>query len=124
MKLSKKLALGFGSVLVLLVIIGVVALSALWTADDGFDRYQQLARDANAMGVAQADLLNARTKVKDFTAEGDPALAQQFWTESEHFEESVSEATQRIDDEALIAKLTAAIQKKKDYDRSSERSSR
>jgi methyl-accepting chemotaxis protein len=108
--------LGFSGVLALLVIIGAVALSALWAADNGFERYRLLARDANAMGMAQADLLSARTKVKDFTAEGDRAYAEQFWTESEHFAESVSEAADQIDDQKLSAKLAEAIQTKKDYD--------
>ena len=37
MKLSHKLALGFGSVIALLIITGAVALQALRAADAGFD---------------------------------------------------------------------------------------
>jgi len=116
MKLSRKLALGFGAVLVLLIVTSGVATQALWTANGGFTSYRDFADDANAMGVAQAELLNARTRVKDFIAKGDPRYAQQFWAESEQFADSVSKAVGRIDDERRAAKLQAAIEGKKEYD--------
>jgi len=116
MKLSKKLGFGFASVLALLVIIAGVALQALGTADGGFGEYREYARDANAMGMAQAELLGARTKVKDFVAKGDAESARQFWTDSEHFDASVSEAAARIDDPDRSATLAEAVQAKKDYD--------
>ncbi len=70
MSLSKKLAMGFGVVLFLLLCISVIAYYALETATHGFIQYRTLARDTNLMGGVQADMLMVRMNVKDFILTG------------------------------------------------------
>ncbi len=58
--LAKKLAMGFGVVLVLLISISVIGFNALGTASDGFKEYRGLARNTNNGGRVQANVLSMR----------------------------------------------------------------
>ena len=60
MKLSMRLGLGFGAVLVLLAAVASLAFNALDTAADGFQEYRGLAINANNGGRIQANLLAMR----------------------------------------------------------------
>jgi len=51
--ISRKLLLGFGSMLLLLLVISTVSYF-------GFGSYREIARDNNLMGRVQANLLSAR----------------------------------------------------------------
>ena len=54
LRIGPKIWLGFGTVLALLVVLGAVAFVGLNGASDSFDRYRQLARQANEVGRVQA----------------------------------------------------------------------
>lgn len=60
MKMGTRLALGFGTVLLLLCISAVISYNALGTADKGFNDYRDLARNTNNAGRVQANLLSMR----------------------------------------------------------------
>ena len=64
--ISTKVFLGFGCVLALLVVIATVGLFGLTGADDNFDRYRALARQTNAEGRVQANMLMTRIYAKNF----------------------------------------------------------
>jgi len=66
MKLSTRLILGFGAVVLLLLIISVVSFISIRSIVSDFDRYEKLAEDANLAGRVQANLLKSRLDVKDF----------------------------------------------------------
>jgi methyl-accepting chemotaxis protein len=70
MKLSSKLSLGFGAVLILLAVLAATAFWALNNSTDGFTQYRTLARDTNLSGRLQAHMLMVRMKVKDFIITG------------------------------------------------------
>ena len=72
LRIGSKIWLGFGTVLVLLVVIGAVAFVSLNGASDNFDRYRQLARQANEIGRVQANMLYTRLEVKDYILNQDP----------------------------------------------------
>jgi CHASE3 domain sensor protein len=57
---------GFGSILVLLVAISVVSLVNLRGAEQNLSTYRQLARQTNAEGRVQANMLMTRLYAKDF----------------------------------------------------------
>ncbi len=85
---GKKIALGFGAVLTLLVMLGVVGYFALGTAAEGFTEYRGLARDTNLAGRLQANMLLARFAVKDYLLTSSADSVQQFddrWGEMEGF---------------------------------------
>jgi len=78
MKLSNKLSIGFGSVLVLLLILSGLSFWALENSSDGFTDYRELARHTNLSGRLQANMLMVRMNVKDFIITGSDADLKQY----------------------------------------------
>ena len=72
-RIGPKLYGGFGVVLALLIIIGVVAIIQLNSIGTTFGEYRGLARAANEIGRVQANMLQTRMGVKDFIIRGDQA---------------------------------------------------
>jgi len=72
-RIGPKLYGGFGVVLALLIIIGVVAIIQLNSIGTTFSEYRGLARSANEIGRVQANMLETRMGVKDFIIDGDQA---------------------------------------------------
>ncbi|MEE4297446.1 MAG: methyl-accepting chemotaxis protein [Wenzhouxiangella sp.] len=66
MKLKTLLFLGFGTVIVMLLIISAASWNGLNVADDGFTEYRGLARDSNLASELQVNLLMVRMNVKDY----------------------------------------------------------
>lgn len=66
LKISTRVFGGFGIVLVLLAAVGGLSIFALGDAEETFTEYRSLARQANAVGRVQANLLMTRLNVKDF----------------------------------------------------------
>ncbi len=66
MKISTRVFGGFGIVLALLALVGGLSIFALDDAEGTFTEYRSLARQANAVGRVQANLLMTRLNVKDF----------------------------------------------------------
>jgi len=60
MKISQKLVLSFGLLLVLLCFVSVLGFYALGEASAGFKEYRSLARETNNAGRIQANLLSMR----------------------------------------------------------------
>lgn len=66
LKISTKVFSGFGIVLSLLVAIAVISLISLVGADRNFKEYRVLARQTNADGRVQANMLMTRIFAKNF----------------------------------------------------------
>ncbi|ABK45797.1 methyl-accepting chemotaxis sensory transducer [Magnetococcus marinus MC-1] len=77
-KLSSVMALGFGIVTALLLVVSVASYSGLQSAVTGFGNYRTLARDTNLLGRLQANMLMMRMNVKDFNISGDQKDADEF----------------------------------------------
>jgi len=76
-KIMTKVAIGFGSVLALLLIISVSSGFNLYTGDENFKRYRAIALQTNQAGRVQANLLEARLAVKNFIiSASDEAIAK------------------------------------------------
>ncbi|MBF0334685.1 MAG: Tar ligand binding domain-containing protein, partial [Alphaproteobacteria bacterium] len=65
-RVATKVYGGFGTVLALLVVVAVVAFFGLNGANDNFGDYRGLARQTNAAGRVQANMLETRLQVKNF----------------------------------------------------------
>ncbi len=65
-KISTRIFGGFGLILAMLTTIGVLSIYSLDVANSTFAEYRTLARQANAVGRVQANLLMTRMNVKDF----------------------------------------------------------
>jgi len=66
MKVSTMLAMGFGLVLTITIIIAVISYNGLGTAVEGFKEYRGLAKDTNLAGRVQANMLLVRLYAKDY----------------------------------------------------------
>jgi signal transduction histidine kinase/DNA-binding response OmpR family regulator len=66
LKISTKIYLGFGCVLLLALIVAGVGLLGLNSAEGTFAEYRQLARQTNADGRVQANMLTTRIFAKNF----------------------------------------------------------
>ena len=64
--ISTKVMTGFAVVVALLVIISTVSLIGLMGADRNFKDYRSLARQTNAKGRVQANMLMTRIFAKNF----------------------------------------------------------
>lgn len=64
-----KLYLGFGATIILLLTISSVSLYNLKKADESYAQYRNLARQTNANGRVQANMLMTRIFAKDFVIE-------------------------------------------------------
>jgi signal transduction histidine kinase/DNA-binding response OmpR family regulator len=65
-KISTKVFLGFGIVITLLLAISLVSVISLLGAEENFINYRSLARQTNAEGRVQANMLTTRVYAKDF----------------------------------------------------------
>ncbi|CAM2064365.1 Methyl-accepting chemotaxis protein [Sulfidibacter corallicola] len=65
-KISKKIAYGFGFILILLLIVAAFSVFGLLSANRNFKTYRSYALQTNQMGRVQANLLTARLHAKDF----------------------------------------------------------
>jgi len=66
LKISTKVFSGFGIVLLLLLVVAVISLISLIGADRNFKGYRALARQTNAEGRVQANMLMTRIFAKNF----------------------------------------------------------
>jgi methyl-accepting chemotaxis protein len=63
---SKKLYFGFGAVIFLLILVGVVSFITIKNSSSGFSDYRSQSRATNAASGIQANLLMVRMNVKDY----------------------------------------------------------
>lgn len=122
MKLSTKLMLSFGAILLLSVIIAISAFIGLNTASEGFKEYRRLAIETNTAGRIQANMLQARIDVKNFLETGEEKFADKYKVDEQQmtafvkeikaleFDENDEDDIQRLND------INTVETKIKDYD--------
>ncbi|HSV28906.1 MAG TPA: methyl-accepting chemotaxis protein [Candidatus Omnitrophota bacterium] len=101
-RIAYKVGAGFAVVLALLVIVGAVGFSGLSSADADFQAYRGLARDTNAIGRVQANMLQTRIAAKNFLLTGSPvdkAQVQEFAAKTESL---IQEMESDLDDASQI----------------------
>lgn len=96
MKVSSLLAIGFGSVLFIMIIISIISFNGLGTAVDGFKEYRGLARDTNLAGRVQANMLMVRLYVKDFFNTGSPDSVVKYHERMKLAQELIAKAKTEI----------------------------
>ncbi|WP_422367692.1 HAMP domain-containing methyl-accepting chemotaxis protein [Pelagibius sp.] len=96
-KISSRVFGGFGLILAMLTTVAVLSIYSLDVANSTFTEYRTLARQANAVGRVQANLLMTRMNVKDFII----TKSQKDIDEVFHFEEKTVELVE--DAEELVA---------------------
>ncbi|MCL9781745.1 methyl-accepting chemotaxis protein [Vibrio sp. S4M6] len=90
---QKSMYLGFGSVVALLLVVGVTSFYVIEQASNGFQTYRSLARTTNITGRVQANVLMMRMAVKNYIISASEKDRETF--------EKYAEKTTRFLEEAL-----------------------
>ena len=104
--------LGFGSVILLLLIISSASYLGLDTAIKGFTEYRNFASGTNLAGQLQANMLMTRMSVKDFNINGDPKSVEtyeQYKKAMEQFLEEAKNAIHQSERASMIAQVDSKI---------------
>ncbi|MFW5683833.1 MAG: HAMP domain-containing methyl-accepting chemotaxis protein [Spirochaetota bacterium] len=96
MKMRTKILIGFASVLALLAVVGVVSVTYLQQANNGFTQYRDWARDSNLVAEMNESLLMARMNVKDYIIRGTAQEQQEFQAYFDELREFVDDAHAEI----------------------------
>ncbi|MBK1718492.1 HAMP domain-containing methyl-accepting chemotaxis protein [Thiocystis violacea] len=108
MTMAKKLILGFGTVLALLVVVGTLSYFTIESASTGFASYREKAVRANRMGEMQANMLLGRIQVKDFIQTHSEKAEKAFQGYLQATDAILKEVTALVRDPERLAKLNAS----------------
>ncbi len=103
--LSKKIKVGFGVVLTLMVIVAGVGEWGLTGAADGFDEYRATARVRNSLARVNSAALAVRLALTKFDATGNADFQKKFEEEYEVITKGFAEAKERLEKEFPEGKL-------------------
>lgn len=106
LKIGKKLALGFGAVLTLLIVVLLVSIWGFNKADKGTAAYRELARDTNLAGLLQANMLMVRMNIKDFLLTKSEQDLQQYHDYQAKMQGFLQQAKQEIKQPERVALVT------------------
>jgi len=114
--LSKKMALGFGVILVILAGVGGVSDYALNRATGGFSDYRNMARERNSVGRVRAGMLDTRLAVRGFLANGKQSNVEDYEKAISDSHDQIDEAKERSSSNERRASLEQLTQIMKEYD--------
>ncbi len=106
MKMTTKIYAGFGGVLLLAVFVAIVGITSLDEASDGFVKYRTLARQTNADGRVQANMLMTRIFAKNFVISATPENIDGVKERATRTLEMIEESTRLSKDAAARNLLT------------------
>lgn len=112
LRLSIKIGVGFGCILILLSVVLWVSISALQRADDGISQYRGLASNTNLTGKLQTSMLKVQMNVKDFLLTSNEQDQQRYRNDISIMKAFLDDANHRIDQPeraALIKRTFDAI---------------
>lgn len=116
MNVGKKIAIGFGSVLLLMTVVGIAGYYGLSTAASGFADYRAIARDTNLAGRLQANMLLMRMKVKDFIIRGEGKDADEYEEYKNEMQGFLKEAQEDIKDPERAKQIDEVARNIKSYE--------
>lgn len=96
LKVSTIMAVGFGSVILLLLIISGASNTGLRAAIQGFTDYQRLANDTNLAEGLHAHMLMVRMSVAEFNMSGQPESVTSYQQQTKMVQQFLQEAKEKI----------------------------
>ncbi len=117
MSLAVKIGCGFGTVLLLLVIVATAGWWGLSGVADGFSDYRRLARNTNLGGRIQAQILMVRMNVKDFIQTSSDKDVEQYEAYHVKAEEFLAQAREQIKNPERLALVTKQSNDLQSYDK-------
>ncbi|WP_199671237.1 HAMP domain-containing methyl-accepting chemotaxis protein [Salinibius halmophilus] len=121
MKLGTQLSLGYGVVVVFLLVISVVSFIGLSSAIAGFNEYRNLARDANLSGRVQANMSEVRIDAKNYILNGTQEAKNNFEQRYELLKELVAQADEEIQKPERAEKVDIVVNELDSYRTAFER---
>ncbi|CAN2040704.1 methyl-accepting chemotaxis protein [Candidatus Magnetomoraceae bacterium gMMP-15] len=115
LKVKTQIGLGFGSVIIILLIVSAFAYNGIDHASEGFDEYRGLARDTNLAGRLQANMLMVRMNVKDFLITRSDKDIQQYDNYIKKMHEFLEEARNEIQKPERAKKVNFVIEEVEEY---------
>jgi methyl-accepting chemotaxis protein len=117
LKLGTQISMGFGLVLLLLVVVSSAAYIGLGTAIEGFNEYRGLARDANLAGRVQANMLLVRLFAKDYILKKNQKAVDAFKDRFSTLEGLVDQASNEIQKPERAEKVAFVRKSIGEYDK-------
>ncbi len=105
MTVGKKITLGFLSVLVLLVTVGMIGYFNLRSSSDGLSEYRRLARNNNLIGDIENYLLLSRLEAKNFVLTGSEAARTNYMDHEKQLKQLMEDAVNNIKKPEQAAKV-------------------
>ena len=115
LKIWVKVAGGTGLLLILLLLIGAVAYESLNAALGDFTDYRHIARQNNALGRIQANMLEVRIHAKDFLINGSDDAAHDVHERASKVSALVSQARGLFENKAATDVLDDVAREVADY---------
>ncbi|MEO5340978.1 MAG: methyl-accepting chemotaxis protein [Magnetococcus sp. MYC-9] len=112
LKLATLMTLGFGSVLLLLLVISGVSYTGLGMSIQGFMNYRSLANDTELAGRLQRNMLLVRMNVAEFNVSGNPESVQIYRKNLQTMKQLLEDAKAVLlhpEQAALIAQVDGTI---------------
>jgi methyl-accepting chemotaxis protein len=120
MTMAKKLILGFGTVLILLVVVSILSFITIDTASTGFASYREKAVRANRMGEMQANMLMGRLQVRSYLKSHSEKDEKEFQKYLDATDVILKELSAIVRDPERLAKLNASSTNVENYARAFE----
>lgn len=117
LQIGTKLGLGFGSVLLLLVLVSGAAYNGLGTAQDGFTEYRRTARNSLAMSELESHVLQMSINVKDYLNTGSELSVKQFQEYNGHVKTVIAESRVAIKNPERTALVGQIDQHSQNYEK-------
>ncbi len=117
-RISTKISIGFGLILLLLVILAAVSWFALGGAQNSFGNYRTMARQTAAMSQISAEMLEARLAVIDYFSSSADSSVQQALQRAQKAQQLAQAAVSLMDTDKERAFLTDMAKELQDYQNS------
>ncbi len=113
---KRRLQIGFGTLITLIVILGLVSFFSISTASKSFSKYRSIARTTNITGRIQSNMLKLRMTVKNFQVNGDSVFIEDYKTVYKLLEKLINEGIQEITDPEQKDEVVLINHRLKEYD--------
>ncbi|MBN2279755.1 MAG: MCP four helix bundle domain-containing protein, partial [Candidatus Marinimicrobia bacterium] len=114
-KVGKKITGGFVVVLAILLLVGIVGYAAINKASKGFAQYRDWAKDANLVGMVQANILMCRMNVKDYMQSASQKDIDEFNEYVQKTDELITDVEKEIQNPERSKLVKQVVDNFKDY---------
>lgn len=115
LKLGTKIVVGFGSLILILLITNLFGYSGLNNISKDFSHYRKIANNNVLAGKIEENLLNNQINFKDFIVTGESSAQKEFEKQFRIMEELIMEAKENIEDSEREKDINSILDYTKEY---------